>query len=1219
MNGYSLEDYVRDVQRSLIPFAVDDDQSVSIKDKIDNATFLIFELLELSPDEKKIFRAHISSDLLLPNPDSPRSLRVYNRKLKRLFDNDPSFYHDLKAKGYLPKGIELPAKKGWKNWTDSKKARKVLDKLLFKYRNTPISPNLGTTAVVYQSWKQGTFYDYWYKGENQGDFESLKNKVENTLYLTTDSLSEEKLIHLLNKLATSFHLKATDLSDKISEPKPAKVNQNMSFDDYNGEVWSISNDKDFFTTELSLIHKIYYTSGQSSNKKKGVTAKKYYLVHYPLILDKYWFTGFGYFLAEKDKQRNKAELFNINKYYKCLDLLNETFGMPLKNALRNRVLNSIDWQKPITKDVLLRFLRQYFACFDFREMVPYGKLSRRDEFPYSFKKYKKKIADKKGTFLLPDDVELVVSVPKWVKDNYKTHLIAEITSLLKEINRLKNDAESIKTITEKHGSKAASVSIMSRNLSHNDGSHGIAYWITEIGNILETTWSCEEKGARPLSSCARPPLRTALLKSKELFQYLQHRMDFLAEVSTSVPCSELSLNIDADILTPTFTDPLGDVATRGRFNIDKLQRSILLQYIAQSEGLNLHQKIEFIAEDVRLRRVSIPNGLVGNHAIYSILENFLRNAAKHYTGTVIKVNEDMETAKLKCRNAIGSVMTYQNLLVTENSKKLSRKRYFPTICRVECVNNCTETAQCRSAIKTLHHYQNGKDSLPIIRIKIDEIKGSQNYHDRYVSMTIWDMRENSCNQNIVSELRKYLPEFKFDERFLSKDGILQPGGWGIKEMLISANFLRKNSADKLYEIIKQGKEATEPPLIEILCGEDSDNDLSACKCNVVSENGHGCLRNTPYACRLGWRFYLRKPKDLAIAAQGLINESIKAPNLFEINELKKNELKEEIPHRMLLVKAGQKDLYKDNPYVPCRVMEADSTITKDDLDTTYINHYKKFLKEILQPTDFEGLSLIFTGPKYNDYADLFAELSSYGQAVDAELIETDEKQNIIFYHHAKQKCKEVITGIQRENIKDTLHSFFSKHNSVYFQDISGGYSFNLRVSNVAGMDSKLKEHLLLELTESAMTNVIIIDERVSTWADQEWIHGQPFTIRELLQYMNIFVVKVVLEEVTLDNLITELNKFTARMNHFFVVHQGVMEKIADAEVQELFDTIRNCRWKVVDSGRGVQKEKIKKYEKFNVRFVEISALLKMLENFDKHALVQSLFATRNPIKDNGGV
>jgi len=123
---------------------------------------------------------------------------------------------------------------------------------------------------------------------------------------------------------------------------------------------------------------------------------------------------------------------------------------------------------------------------------------------------------------------------------------------------------------------------------------------------------------------------------------------------------------------------------------------------------------------------------------------------------------------------------------------------------------------------------------------------------------------------------------------------------------------------------------------------------------------------------------------------------------------------------------------------------------------------------------------------------------------------------------------------------------------------------------------------------------------------------------KVLQYMKIFVIDVDLQNITKSDLELKL-KQSPHPCHFFVIHQGILEKMDErnpGDAKKFLKSV-NCKWKIIDSGRGVQKDEIRKYD--NVRFVEISALLKMLESFDKHALVQTLFAARNPIEQQEGV
>ena len=169
---------------------------------------------------------------------------------------------------------------------------------------------------------------------------------------------------------------------------------------------------------------------------------------------------------------------------------------------------------------------------------------------------------------------------------------------------------------------AAIGSIMSRNGSHNIGSHVLAALSHNVGTMPD---------------------------DRVLYQYIQQRMDYIATATTDFP----------NWVQPTM---LLGVLMKGF-----LSQRHLLDHISESEGLSAWQfqgcklgneakakqpwlqfhirkwnngkyidLIEYdqeeghnrvnLSEDVAL---AIPGGTVGNHAFYTIIENVIRNAAKH--------------------------------------------------------------------------------------------------------------------------------------------------------------------------------------------------------------------------------------------------------------------------------------------------------------------------------------------------------------------------------------------------------------------------------------------------------------------------------------------------------------------------------------------------------------------------------------------------------------
>ncbi|OPY80200.1 MAG: hypothetical protein A4E65_01550 [Syntrophorhabdus sp. PtaU1.Bin153] len=659
-----------------------------------------------------------------------------------------------------------------------------------------------------------------------------------------------------------------------------------------------------------------------------------------------------------------------------------------------------------------------------------------------------------------------------------------------------------------HGTKAAMTAIMSRNLSHNIGSHVLSYWSEELGRMYELS---DDK--------IKDPKIKNIRKSKDLFQYIQHRMDFLAELSTSVPSSELTFDLKREILEP-FVYP-----TTEPYDTELSQNpSALLEFLVYSEKrMNLHDKVgidvQKNADGTEINtRAAIPNGLIGVQAIYSILENFFRNCAKHYRGN------DPSTGSL-------------------------------------------------------------------FKIKISETEGV--IKKDYLSVELWDMRVGSCDGKVLSDVENYL---KGEERYFTDGkGELSHGGWGFKESLSCANFLRKGDPKILLSPFEEHK----PPLYEVMCVKDQTQDR--CLNSSCCTRGEGGIDN-----RLAIRFYLQKPKDLAVTGLSVKDRNdavfgIESINLGDFNV---------IPHRMLL----HGDKLPDNPMLPCRLVEFDAAAPTNHTigDNDYLRLYRGFIeREIVK--DIGSTKIVIANVNEKDVV-------PDGELTSKELAYSGNE--IVFVRH-----------LQNQIIERDLFWKLCK-NTAYLQPLSGSYSTWSKIP--ASMHSQaplIKTHFYYELIESAFSKVVIIDERISKWASgvfREFPEEEPITKRTFLsRKMGIYIVEIDSTDISYamlaerlgslvcDNSRTSQGDHDWSAAHFLVIHQGILDKIGERDGHELMKKVQ-CRWKVIDSGRGVPKE-FNLYEREKVRFVEISAVQRLLDNYDKHGLVQTLFASRRPLREEKGV
>ena len=250
----------------------------------------------------------------------------------------------------------------------------------------------------------------------------------------------------------------------------------------------------------------------------------------------------------------------------------------------------------------------------------------------------------------------------------------------------------------KSATKTAKSAIMSRNMSHNLGSHVMAYLkqhLNSVHNIivdnvlanlvnntkLFCTTECKhinhissddytKKACEQLENVALP----FLVGLGKFVSYLQERQDFIATIATDYIPYYSEVNFKDSI----YDELNPDLRYKRHLDRSDLETdNILLGNIARSEGLGrltsptekqhtLHDIIlrfrnfngqsvtdlrlyksddersdaQQSLEDMRKYEFSLPGGVVGRQAIFSIIENIIRNAAKH--GNWRKCGKDLE-------------------------------------------------------------------------------------------------------------------------------------------------------------------------------------------------------------------------------------------------------------------------------------------------------------------------------------------------------------------------------------------------------------------------------------------------------------------------------------------------------------------------------------------------------------------------------------------------
>jgi len=225
--------------------------------------------------------------------------------------------------------------------------------------------------------------------------------------------------------------------------------------------------------------------------------------------------------------------------------------------------------------------------------------------------------------------------------------------------------------------KSAKAAIMSRNMSHNLGSHVMSYLKQHLSSvndivsdgILSDLIDGESKLIEKHNSTIENTTLPFLMGLGHFISYLQERQDFIATIATDYIPYFGNVNFKDSIYDELNPDKR---AIRHSDRKNGLTDNILLGNIARSDGLGrqtaptqldstkiplndivLRYKTKFDGnpvvrlddngrvvatinedalkelDDMRRKDLSLPGGIVGRQAFFSIMENIIRNAAKH--------------------------------------------------------------------------------------------------------------------------------------------------------------------------------------------------------------------------------------------------------------------------------------------------------------------------------------------------------------------------------------------------------------------------------------------------------------------------------------------------------------------------------------------------------------------------------------------------------------
>ena len=295
----------------------------------------------------------------------------------------------------------------------------------------------------------------------------------------------------------------------------------------------------------------------------------------------------------------------------------------------------------------------------------------------------------KGAFLLwkpHTDLLSFINNPIDEKDLEKRF---EFMSLEKFVAKegARETSQQMVELVKKESVKSAKAAIMSRNMSHNLGSHVMAYLKNDLRNVPSIFASkvlhelypnffkpenSVTNGTNDIIDKVELPFLVGL---GNFIGYLQERQDYIATIASSYIPSFSPVNFKDSVYDELNPDMRFERHHGSDPNNHNRPQNILLSYIAKSEklsrlksgdtnnhdiklgykyagkifGIDSNESDNEILAEMRHVNFALPGGIVGRQALFSIVENIIRNAAKHNNvqGDLHLIFEAIDGEKLK--------------------------------------------------------------------------------------------------------------------------------------------------------------------------------------------------------------------------------------------------------------------------------------------------------------------------------------------------------------------------------------------------------------------------------------------------------------------------------------------------------------------------------------------------------------------------------------------
>jgi len=737
--------------------------------------------------------------------------------------------------------------------------------------------------------------------------------------------------------------------------------------------------------------------------------------------------------------------------------------------------------------------------------------------------------------------------------------------------------------------RSGAAAIMSRNMSHNIGSHVLA-----------------KMGYTSIAELNLP-------HSQIFYRYMQQRMDFIAIIATEIPKWSYSTWFFGELIKWFYQqetllefiarqEGIKGSFTWSKNKEDQINESTLLIRIRYKGAWIIHEDPETVEKD-RVNDdflLAIPGGLVGYHALYIILEDIIRNSAKHNWANLTE----------KDKQGKGQLKITIDIENEDKNDYVTFKIY----------DNISET--------------NSGPDLP----------------DNYSNLKSEEIEKLPLHQKINLSLIK---------SFIDSTGQLRRENWGLQEMKISAGYLNKN---KITEIGDEGKDIFK--IIKAVPVEDPDErsksrlgyEFKLLKPKIVGIIGEidkatKAKFNCSNAKKHGIYYFEEEPLEYDYEFMILIDDDGNKV-LNKILENPDYEL-EKLPYRLFVVSNNQDNGRFEN--IKKRVVILDDLkiyMNNNDYEAFKIKLYEHWLNKIRPSNDvLDNINIYinFSGSetqsekwdlelfkKCEDLIKMFAkamrkEEENLNQKWEDTLINNDVLNGItdpvdfFFIMYLRLKPEEV-------DLFKSYFPFFSYNKKlppIYkeerFQNINCGTNHNAQIKiirhhlpeecfygeEISGSCTHyqilsrytIDPQLHYKILENAFLKMLIIDERMIDFIDKKSDRVKNrFKSSRIVIPVDYVGVKINIDSKSYEykwaknsNNILDLDNVEIDIN-LLIIHQGIIDKMKRGEEkvnpEEFVRKIKEkIQFVIITSGRG-EPENVPKNAKFVPFSVIESTLMK---------------------------